>query len=478
MTSLRLALLLLTLSVSSAQATISSLMEWDVRTTGNDTNGGAFKRGATGTDYSQQDAVQVSYVDLVVGATTTQVTSVLHPFSTGVAVGNIINITAGTGCTTGRFEVTSVNTGTSTATLDRSAGTAASACTAVLGGSLATVGAAATAMISGNAIHIQSGTYTITTGIVTPGGNGYFEGFAVTHNDGGTRPLITTATNSTKLWDVCHSSGGAATTTFYNISFSNTASVRAIGLHNFNTLNYLVINNCIFDGFTIAISADGDEGFSTVGQVSATNTEFKNGAQAINADANFSADDGNILCFGCYVHAMTSASGALRTFNGGSLTLIYSVLAANNVAADNFNEGVILNSDIVSNTGTQAVRTVRETIVSKNSIYYGNTGTALVVNNATVTAGVPTGATLTKNAFGANGANYVGVTSISEITLTASPFTSSTNFTLNAAAGGGALLKKTGAVVNITGSTTTATLDVGAIQTAAGGGAVGSAFTQ
>ena len=101
-----LALALLGLS-SCAQATISAAMEWDVRTTGNDGNGGAFTRGATGTDFSQQNAAQVSYVDLIVGATTTQVTSVLHAFG-ATAVGNIINITAGTGCTTGRFEVLKV----------------------------------------------------------------------------------------------------------------------------------------------------------------------------------------------------------------------------------------------------------------------------------------------------------------------------------------------------------------------------------
>jgi hypothetical protein len=35
---------------------LNAAVVWDVRTTGNDTNGGGFRAGAAGTDYSQQDA--------------------------------------------------------------------------------------------------------------------------------------------------------------------------------------------------------------------------------------------------------------------------------------------------------------------------------------------------------------------------------------------------------------------------------------
>src|SRR5579885_697525 len=134
---------ILLLGFSPAYAAIAATAVWDVRTTGSDTNGGCFDKGVTspGTDFSVQDAAQVSYTDLVIGSTTTQGTSSAHAFGS-THPGNCIHISAGTGCTTGWFEITSVS-GT-TATFDRSLGTAASTCTAVLGGGLATISQAIT----------------------------------------------------------------------------------------------------------------------------------------------------------------------------------------------------------------------------------------------------------------------------------------------------------------------------------------------
>src|SRR5437764_1232595 len=93
-------LLLILLSGAQAMAALASTMQWEVRSTGNDGNGGAFNPFDTspGTDFSQQDAAQFSYTDIVIAATTTNGTSVARPFSS-VDVGNVINITAGAGCT-------------------------------------------------------------------------------------------------------------------------------------------------------------------------------------------------------------------------------------------------------------------------------------------------------------------------------------------------------------------------------------------
>lgn len=87
---------------------LSAATEWDVRTTANDLNGGGFNVSATGTDYSQQDSPQITFTDLVIGATTTQLTSALTPFLSA-HVGNIVNVTSGTGFTTGRYQVVSVS---------------------------------------------------------------------------------------------------------------------------------------------------------------------------------------------------------------------------------------------------------------------------------------------------------------------------------------------------------------------------------
>ena len=72
---------------------LAATTQWDVRTTGDDTNGGAFNTASSGTDYSQQDAAQITYTDLVIGGTNTQLTSAANPF-TAAHVGNLVNVTS------------------------------------------------------------------------------------------------------------------------------------------------------------------------------------------------------------------------------------------------------------------------------------------------------------------------------------------------------------------------------------------------
>lgn len=90
-------------------ASLSSTLVWEVRTTGDPANGGAFRAGATGTDYSQQDTAQVSYTDLAVDATTnTKVTSAANPF-TSAHVGNVVKISSTGAWTPGYYEILSAN---------------------------------------------------------------------------------------------------------------------------------------------------------------------------------------------------------------------------------------------------------------------------------------------------------------------------------------------------------------------------------
>lgn len=98
--------------------------------TANDLTGGTF-----GIDYTQQTAANLVVTDLVIGGTTSQVTSVLTPFGPN-HVGNIIHIlTQATGTVTvGWYEIQSV--ASNVAQLDRSAGTAASTGTAKVGGAI------------------------------------------------------------------------------------------------------------------------------------------------------------------------------------------------------------------------------------------------------------------------------------------------------------------------------------------------------
>src|SRR3990167_4512430 len=96
---------------------------WECRVAGDDANGGAFDpvTGVPGTDYSQQDAAQHSYTDIVIDAVTnTYCTSAARAFSS-VDVGNFIKITSGTGFTVQTVLVKSVTAGV--ARMDKSLGT-------------------------------------------------------------------------------------------------------------------------------------------------------------------------------------------------------------------------------------------------------------------------------------------------------------------------------------------------------------------
>lgn len=153
---------------------ISANTVFEVRTGGSDSNGGGFVSGASGVDYSLQDAAQVT-IDLVtntavVHTTTTQITFALYTPSAN-DVGNSLNITGGT-ATAGLYNITAVDVPNKRWTLDRSVGTAAQTVAGAMGGAFATPGKAAiVATIDGNLIWWKGAvTSTITTS--TPGAAG------------------------------------------------------------------------------------------------------------------------------------------------------------------------------------------------------------------------------------------------------------------------------------------------------------------
>ncbi len=114
--------------------------------------------GVWSVDYSQQTAAQISYTDMVIGATTTQYTSVGNPVGKNI-IGNIISVTSGTGFTVQRVEV--VSTSTITATCDKTLGTTASTGGhGGLGGALASPGKASGLMVSANRVAVKQATYT------------------------------------------------------------------------------------------------------------------------------------------------------------------------------------------------------------------------------------------------------------------------------------------------------------------------------
>ena len=148
-------------------AALPATLVWEARTTGATTGGGAFASDGSGTDFSQQDAAQRSW--LSAGGTYTNdlsctnaapsvCTSASYNFA-AADVGNVINLTAGTSVTAGRYHIASV--ATNAATLDRNAMTAAGAADAsgYEGGAVDHPNTISTIVIASNTVYIQNGTY-------------------------------------------------------------------------------------------------------------------------------------------------------------------------------------------------------------------------------------------------------------------------------------------------------------------------------
>ena len=140
-------------------AAIAAATVWEVRTTGSSNNGGGYFSGG-GTDYSQQDAAQLSLTDLANLSASTTLTSATGGF-TSAMVNNTIYIASGTNFIVNYYQITAY-TDTNTVTIDRTANATldASAGVGYVGGALISLNTAVgTAAVSSNTIHVQSGTY-------------------------------------------------------------------------------------------------------------------------------------------------------------------------------------------------------------------------------------------------------------------------------------------------------------------------------
>lgn len=233
---------------------------WEVQTGGNDANGGGFDSAASGTDYSYgAGQTTIAYTDIVIGVTTTQGTSVARAF-VAADVGNILNVTSGTGFTVQRVQVASVAGGT--ATFDKSLGTTGSiGGTGTLGGALASPGQAAGLIVAGNRVYIKSGTYQIGTGTQNTAGNKIvtaitgtgttqflWQGYGTTRADSGTAPILQNNGNTaTNIFD----SSGAQGVTIDNITVDGNSGATMSGFKSGqgNILIRCKALNCPTTGF-------------------------------------------------------------------------------------------------------------------------------------------------------------------------------------------------------------------------------------
>lgn len=229
---------------------VSASTVWEVRSTGTagNVNGGGFVTGASGTDYSQQDASQYSGTNLASANGTTNpsvITSATHNF-VAADVGNIIRISAGTNWTTGWYQIVSV--AANAATLDRAVGTAAglSNGTFAVGGAISlnsatTDNAFFGAIAAGNTVWVKNGSLTIAQASTGAAGGAsqpiMMKGYNSSRGDnptGSSRPTLALGANTFTVgnnWDV------------YNCIFTGTAAGIFSSASNGKVINCKFTNN-------------------------------------------------------------------------------------------------------------------------------------------------------------------------------------------------------------------------------------------
>lgn len=220
---------------------LSASSVWEVRTDGNDSNGGAFVPGGSGTDRSQQAAAHVAFDGSTITATTGGTSATITITGYTVVAGdvdNVLNVTGGTNFTTGRYHITSVNTGANTWTLDRNVSSGAgSGMTGNMGGALLSPAVATGAYVAGNKIWVKSGTYAMSTSSNVAAGRCTFStitcfmrGYQTTRGDAtGTRPIFQPSTTGVTLVTISNSGillenltlDGNSTGTSTGINFSS-----------------------------------------------------------------------------------------------------------------------------------------------------------------------------------------------------------------------------------------------------------------
>lgn len=409
---------------------LSASTVFEVRTAGNDTNGGGFVTGAAGTDYSQQDSKNtvgsdISTTDAVaVGSTT--ITSLTGNFGTTI-VGNIIYFSGGTGSITGQWRQVTARASTTSITIDASIA-ASTGMTMNIGGALLSPSiAGSAASVSGMITFIKSGTYLITT--------------ATTATAGG----CIVATNGTLIV-------GYSTNRF----FGNTDTKPLLQLSSVSSANICagssVYNNLDLDGNSQTTSK-----YCQVSSTAFINCIFRNFTAA-----------GNGICYHCYGTGCSST-----VFSGAA----FGCEATGNTATPFATGGAVAHCISYSNTGGStngfAIQTGGSCIncVAYNNGNHGFSGTnqsGLLINchaEGNVGRGFNLGTLVNCSAYNNTaGATSGLLASIGLITPTGSVFTNAAggDFSLNNTASQGTLLRNAGYPTSLPNSGTVNYDDVGA----------------
>lgn len=449
---------------------LSAAIEFDVRSTGNDANGGGFKAGATGTDYSQQNAAQVALDGAVIYATAGGASSTVTLNGvTGLAahVGNVVQFTGGTNVTAGFYEITGYTAGSWT--VDRNWCTGAVTDGAGnMGGALASPGkACGAATVNFQTIHIKSGTYAIAAGAANVSGQRLAPtariaiiGFATTHRDGGAAPVLQAS-----------------------------ASLSAAIITN-GASGVIIVRNVECDGNSQAATRGFDANSVTSTQFvhctarNCTNSGFFGGGLAYCCLATGCATAG-------YGFSVASAVGCRATANS---VIGFVVTSATNCTSDN-NTGATTDGFEISGTTPNAFTAcvayangrhgwggdARGSLFA-SCISYGNTGYGWSFSTADYPSIVFESCAQGSNGSGATTGAAAAQNVDAMVTLTGDPFTNgaANDFTLNNTAGAGAACRSVGWPGAVGLMAADGYADIGAYRhqdpAGGGGGSSGSAF--
>ena len=470
---------------------VAAATVWEVRpTVGNDTNGGGFVAGASGTDYSQQDSKNSggnnqSTADAV-GTGIATITSVTASFTAAI-VGNIIYL-SGTGVTTGWYQVVTF-TNSTTIILDRSPGTFTGA-TMNIGGALATIATAfnsAQGAVACNTWYIKNTGNLTVTAALQPGFSNNptpmsFIGYGSSRSDG-VKATWTTSTNSVNLINFL---SGANNYIFQNLNLTSTAGSPGDGITNNNTIIYDVsLVNCKISGWSHGINGD----YSLVEYF---DNLILDSCEVSSCTATGVVNSSATLLINSYFHGNTSHGFYFNSTASGresKLTAIRCVFYNNGGAGVSAPYGSVtfvslINCDFVSNTGDgfTFVTGFNFPVVVQNCIFASNGGYGM---NGTGSPGFSSYSMIQNrsNAFYNNTSGAVSnalLSSPTDVTLSGSPFTapSSADFSLNGTAGAGTACK--GAGYNggsLFSAQSSVGLDIGAVQSAGSGGGGGGTTT-
>jgi hypothetical protein len=422
---------------------LSSAIVWEVQTGGNDLNGGGFKTGATGTDYSYVSnptsphvIIDGATITATVNATTTK-WDIAGYTTADTDIGNVVQISGGA-MTAGFYEITG-RTGTTQWTIDRAAGTAGQTGTGRMGGCLASPGMLKNCLNTGMKSWIKTGTYSITTtvagsfGPLTLGSNDnvVIQGYATSRGDMGTRPIFDSGTQTGVTL--------ISTSSFYRAFLVNMElnGNSGTGNNGFNAANSALssANNCIFRNFNGSTTTYGTN-YGRIHHCFATTCGigFTNATVITDSVATLCTGVGIKVYIGSAVNCLAYLNAA--GFLGLSGASFYGCIADSNTGVGFYpnsysGESMTLINCIMSNNGSYGI---------SNDICYE------MINCAN---------------YNNTGGQYVTAPflNLNPITLTAAPYTSP-DFRPNTTAGGGAALRAAG--IGVYGQIDAR--DVGAVQ--------------